>query len=280
MQVTASSDISSLTSGGFSIKKKKKQISKAKLISRSVDLITSEINLLKRQLPEITDENKKTRTIEEIESMQYLADSLSLLAYEKNLSAKDILKRDSMTIETITEKYDEQSLALEIQEEAYEYFSEVKKLRQQALATENPVEQQNLQKRADDTEEIAMYKQLEVFEVFGIGNRNNYYANKIVLNRIRIDDATNENLAIAKELEEEAQFLYEQALYYRYKSKKEDLPYDQKLVFLQEANSLEKQALEKQREAIRLYREANRQAPDDEEILAERVIEMNILDSD
>lgn len=258
----------------------KKELAKAQLIARSVDFINSEIIILRRNSQNINDPQLKTEMNEKIERMQYLSDSLSIQAYELYKTAELLLQREGIDSEALSGQFDEQSLALSFQEEAYENFLEVSALRNEALSISDQEEQSQILARADDLEDIAMYKQLEVFEVFGIGNRNNFYSNKIILEQIRIDNEIDDKLRIARELEAEAQYYYEQALYFRYKSKQENLPYDQKLVFLQEANSLELMALDKQKEAIELYRDADRRAPSDEEILAERVVTMNVLDSD
>ncbi|MCD4680641.1 MAG: hypothetical protein K8S00_09660, partial [Bacteroidales bacterium] len=256
----------------------KKELAKAQLIARSVDFINSEIIILRRNSQNINDPQQKTEMNEKIERMQYLSDSLSIQAYELYKTAELLLQREGIDAESLSGQFDEQSLALSFQEEAYENFSEVSTLRNEALSISDQEEQKQILSRADDLEDIAMYKQLEVFEVFGIGNRNNFYANKIILEQIRIDNEIDDKLRIARELEAEAQYYYEQALYFRYKSKQENLPYDQKLVFLQEANSLELMALDKQKEAIELYRDVDRRAPSDEEILAERVVTLNVLD--
>ncbi len=226
---------------------------KGNLIDKTVNSINNNITALQNNLKEEKDPLLNGKITKEITSLQKEAVTLKQKADEAHKKALEL--NDSIKV-TALSNADDTTLATNLELYASEDIKKAAQKLIDANNTQDSTEKENLRKEASELEKIAETKQLEALEIFGIANVNTYYINSLKIDKIRVEDVKNTQLANAGMLEKESKYYFEKAKALR-ESIKDYMTIPQKKIILEDAKTNEQTAILKQSEALDIYTKAS-----------------------
>lgn len=253
---------------------------KALLMFENAKLISNETAILiqKRQDPLLTNTGKleidKRVTALKSESDSLYNQAVKIYSVKKNVSPEDagnILINNSVKpeIPNIIQNCNKLSENMNIQ---------VSDIRNKALGNSNTIEKNKLNRQADSLESLALNYQFQGIEYQMLDNKNHFHSNVLIIENIRPVGVADDRLSVAALLEKEANMYLIKSDDNRKKAV-ESLYLNSGLMLLQDALTFEKQALDKQQQAISIYRKINPKAPDDKVILAQLAFKNNTVNA-
>lgn len=258
---------------------------KAHLLAEALDLNKRETANLLGYSKQLSGESKKQNE-NKIAKLRLEADSLQKASSQafmesatiyKQLSDKD--KKQADKTEINFENY-----LKNIQDRIAQLLEDAKQIGKQASLENNEEKRNKLLQDADNKEQIAMYLVLEEYEIIAQRNKQNYRNNALILEKLLFENSDKKELM---------QPVFDQINAYvlavenkRTQARKQDLAFNMIKVLLQDAFSIEANALDLQLEAIRMmrdkdtesmlaYQSSNKQSPTSQTASNQRINSAN-----
>ncbi|MCD4744951.1 MAG: hypothetical protein K8R58_01480, partial [Bacteroidales bacterium] len=229
---------------------------KAAFMQKSNKLINTEIELLKQKSTFTNDRTEKEKLQEKINELQELSDSINVHLKEIFAIAKQLKEIDDTPDYFETPPDNELTFTKVLEQHLTEKLNEIDQLRNEVDSIEDINKKKELNDIIDKKVKNAQLLQLEVFDAFGIANRNDYLVNNIKIEQLKIQDKDIDDLMQAESYIEEADYLFNQAIESRIKANG-DLSYESKKYLFEDAVTFELAAIEQQKKALNIYMNEN-----------------------
>jgi len=245
----------------------------AKLISSETDI------LIKKRTDPLISNSKKLEIDYRVFILKSESDSLYKNAVKIFSEKKKITREEAENILVKNNVEPEMPVIIQNINRISENLSiHSSQIRNMALGNSNALVKSKLNKQADSLEDIALNYQFRGIDYQMLNNRNRYISNNIIIENIRSEGVTDDRLSVAALLEKEAADYLAKSDDNRKKAVN-NLYLNSRLMLLQDALTFEKQALDKQQQAISIYRKINPKAPDDKTIIAQLTFKNKTLNT-
>jgi len=240
-------------------------------------MITEELELIKREIALISQSNKSGLSEKEIYVLENNVKLLRSKTDSLEYQAKKAFEYANSILATLSEE--EQKKAKGKNRNFDDYLQDLKKrielllseassLKQRAQRSNNLDTRKELYDQAKQKEEVAMYLILEEFEVIAQKNKTRYRKNQLILQQALMESASLQERDLMKSIFSQIDDYFNEAQQKREKANAPGISFNMRKILLQDAYSLEMKALDLQQQAKTMLDEHDMQA-----MLAYQVVE-------